>query len=116
MKQTRKNTTTAKVYKPAKSAYYRITPAEKREDINWQSKYYRDKAQEFFASASYEAPSAPKEVECTKAQGLAVIAAAKKVRHNAPRNTYKAPKYVMISGVPHKVVNGELVALTKKEA
>lgn len=115
MKQ-QNNNNPAKSYKPAAAAYIRLTPAEKREDINWQSKYYRDKQQEFFSSASYEAPSAPKEVECTKAQGLAVIEAAKKVRHNAPRNSYKATKYVMIGGVPHKLVNGDLVALTKKEA
>jgi hypothetical protein len=115
MKQ-QKDNNPAKSYKPASSAYIRLTPAEKREDINWQSKYYRDKGEEFFSSASYEAPSAPKEVECTKAQGLAVIEAAKRVRHNAPRNTYKVTKYVMIGGVPHKLVDGNLVALTKKEA
>ncbi len=44
-----------KAYKPASTAKFTLVPAEKREEINWQSHYYRQKALEFNNSASFEA-------------------------------------------------------------
>lgn len=112
MKQ-QKNISPAKSYEPAESAYFSLITPEERETVNIQARYYRDKANELFNTASYEDLSATvKELEPVPAERETAIQRALKVRHNAPRSTYKMTKYVMIGGVPHKMVNGKLTALT----
>ena len=108
---------TGKSYQPASTAYFTPMTAEQRETCNMQARYYRDKNNEFFNTASFEDLSGTvKEIEPNKTERLTAIQRAAKVRHNMPRNTYVATKYVMIGGVPHKMVNGNLVALTAKTA
>jgi len=112
MKQ-QKNISPAKSYEPAESAYFSLMTPEQRETTNIQSRYYRDKQLEFFNTASYEDLSGTvKELEPVVAEKQTAIQRAMKVRHNMPRNTYVVTKYVMIGGVPHKMVNGKLTALT----
>lgn len=112
MKQ-QKNISPAKSYEPASTAYFTLITPEERETVNIQARYYRDKANELFNTASYEDLSASvKELEPVKEERETAIQRALKVRHNAPRSTYKMTKYVMIGGVPHKMVNGKLTALT----
>jgi len=104
----------AKSYKPASTAYFTIIPAEKRETMNWQSHYYRQKALEFNNSASFEASPKAEVVKTTKKEVSSVVSRISKVRGNNPRVPLNAmqSKYVMVGGVPHKMVNGKLVALT----
>ena len=117
MKINTNNMKTAKSYEPASTAYFQLMTAEQRETCNIQARYYRDKANEMFNTASFEDLSdTVKEIEPNKTERLTAIQRAAKVRHNMPRNTYVATKYVMIGGVPHKMVNGNLVALTAKTA
>lgn len=112
MKQ-QQNISPAKSYEPASTAYFSLITPEERETVNIQARYYRDKALEMFNTASYEDLSATvKELEPVPAERETAIQRALKVRHNAPRSTYKMTKYVMIGGVPHKMVNGKLTALT----
>ena len=112
MKQ-QKNISPAKSYEPAESAYFSLITPEERETVNIQARYYRDKANEMFNTASWEDLSGTvKELEPVPAEKETAIQRALKVRHNAPRSTYKMTKYVMIGGVPHKMVNGKLTALT----
>lgn len=101
--------------KPTKSAQS-SNPTIDRESINWQARYYREKAQMFYNSASYSAPSEALVIKTTKREVAAVLKAADKVRHNRTQTAVKVSKYVMVAGVPHKVVNGKLVALTAKVA
>lgn len=104
---------TGKSYQPASTAYFTPMTPEQRETCNFQARYYRDKQLEFFNTASYEDHSSSvKELDSNPADRAAAIARAAKVRHNTPRNTYVATKYVMVGGVPHKMVNGKLTALT----
>ena len=103
-----------KAYKPAATAQFTLVPADKRESIDWQSHYYRQKSMEFFNSASYEtSPKAVVAVE-SKSAAIPVLERISKVRANNPRVPLNAmqSKYVMIGGVPHKMVNGQLTALT----
>lgn len=108
----------AKSYKPASTAKFTLIPAEKRDSINWQSHYYRQKALEFNNSASFEASPKAEVVKTTKKEVKSVVSRIQKVRGNNPRVPMSAmqSKYVMIGGVPHKMVNGQLVALTTKTA
>lgn len=115
----KKNTHTqnaAKAYKPASTAYFTLIPAEKREAIDWQSHYYRQKGLEFNNSASFEAASKPEVVKVTKKEVNSVVNRIQKVRGNMPRVPMDAmqSKYVMIGGIPHKMVNGKMVALNAK--
>jgi hypothetical protein len=86
------------------------------EGINWNAKYYREKAQLFTNSASYSAPSEPVVFEMSKsvrkAEIKAGLTAAAKVRHNPVNKQLKqlAP-FVMIGGVPHKRKDGKLVPM-----
>lgn len=107
---------TAKSYKPASTAKITLIPAEKRETINWQSHYYRQKSLEFNNSASFEAASTPESVKTTKKEVKSVVNRIQKVRGNMPRVPMNAmqSKYVMIGGIPHKMVNGKMVALNAK--
>jgi hypothetical protein len=79
----------------------RVKELEALQNVDWQAKYYREKAQEFYTSSSYSAPSA-KVAGSTTPIGIAnVLKHASKVRHNpAPAKTYA--KYVVIDGIPHK--------------
>lgn len=107
------NTSPAKSYKPALTAQFSLMTPEQRETTNLQSRYYREKQLEFYNTASYEdLSSTVKELEPVVAEKQTAIQRAAKVRHNMPRNTYVATKYVMVGGVPHKMVNGKLTALT----
>lgn len=86
------------------------------ENVNWNAKYYRDKAQAFVQSASYSAPSEPIVMDLTKrefkAQVKAGIAAAVKVRHFKPQIQLTQKSFVMVAGVPHKMKDGVLVPMT----
>ena len=108
----------AKAYKPASTAYFTIIPAEKRETMDWQSHYYRQKNLEFNNSASFEAATKPEVVKVTKKEVNSVVNRIQKVRGNMPRvpMSVMQSKYVMVGGVPHKMVNGQLVPLTTKTA
>lgn len=102
-----KNTT--KTAKPS-------TTTNTNENVNWNARYYRDKAQAFVQSASYSAPSEPIVMDLTKrefkAQVKAGIAAAAKVRHYKPQIQITQKSFVMIAGVPHKMKDGVLVPMT----
>lgn len=112
MKQ-QNNISPAKSYEPASTAHFTLITPEERETVNIQARYYRDKANELFNTASWEDLSASvKELEPVKEERETAIQRALKVRHNAPRSTYKMTKYVMIGGVPHKAVNGVITPLT----
>ena len=106
-----KNTKTTKTAQSTKTAQ------ELRDSINYNAQYYREKAAKFYQSASYQAASAPVIVKTTKKEIAAVLKAATKVRHNKPSMPVVQPKkYVMIAGVPHKIKDGKLVALTAASA
>lgn len=98
-----------------KPAAYKPLTAKQRENINWQAKAYRDIQLNFINSASFEAPSAPVVQTCTKSEKEAVLAAASKVRHNGRTSTYTPTKFVMVGGIPHKMVDGKLVPLKAKQ-
>ncbi len=109
--KTAKTTKTAKTVKTTKNAQ------EVRESINWNAKYYREKAMKFYESASYEAASKPVVMKTTKKEVKAVLSAASKVRHNKPSMPVVQPKkFVMVGGVPHKIKDGKLVPLTAVSA
>jgi len=103
-----------KAYTPASTAKFTLVPAEKREEINWQSHYYRQKALEFNNSASFEASTPAVVAIESKSTAIPVLERISKVRANNPRVPLNAmqSKYVMVGGVPHKMVNGQLIALT----
>lgn len=108
--------TVAVNYKIHSAAFFAPVPAEKREETNWNAKVYRDREQSFYASASYEAPSAavvvPLKKKALKATIKAGLEAAKKVRHNNTKKEITIAKFAIIDGVPHKRVNGQFVPLT----
>lgn len=103
--KTMKTTKTAKSMKPTIIA----------EDVNWNAKYYRDKAAAFFNSASYSAPSEPIAISMGKREKKALVKAGleavAKVRHNRPAATATLSKHVIIGGIPHKRVDGQYVPL-----
>lgn len=107
----------AKSYEPAASAYFSLITPEQRETVNIQSRYYRDKANEMFNTASWEDLSGTvKELEPVVEHKASAITRSLKVRHNLPRSTYQMTKYVMIGGVPHKAVNGKIIPLTAQQS
>lgn len=124
MKKTSKNTT--KTVKTAKNATVNYTvhplahftpvPENSRESINWAAKAYRDREISFYASASYEASSAPVVTKMTKKAKKALIAQgvekAKQVRHFRPQLQVSQSSFVMVGGVPHKMKDGVLVPMT----
>jgi hypothetical protein len=86
------------------------------DSVNWNAKYYRDKAAAFYTSASYSAPSEPVAISLNKrekkAQSKAGLEAALKVRHNRAAVVPQPPKsIVMVAGVPHKLRDGKLVPM-----
>ena len=121
MKNTTKSAKTAKITKvtyniPASARFTPLT-AEQRENTNWNAKVYRDRAQNFYNSASFSAPSAAVAVPLTKTALKKTIKAgleaAKKVRHNNTKAPITIAKFAIIDGIPHKRVNGEFVPLTR---
>lgn len=88
-------------------------PVHKRADMNWDAKYYRERANAIFTSASFEPSTAPvvKSTGNKRAYATAVKAAAK-VRHNGRQNNWTPGNYVMVGGIPHKMVDGNLVPLS----
>lgn len=80
------------------------------DSVNWNAKYYREKAMKFINSASYSAPSTPVSASASPIEIAKVMVAAKKVRHN-PRPVPTSPRIVMIGGVPHVKRDGKLVAM-----
>lgn len=104
----------AKAYKPASTAQFTLVPADKRETIDWQSHHYRQKSMEFFNTASFEASTPAVVAIESKSTAIPVLERISKVRANNPRVPLNAmqSKYVMVGGVPHKMVNGQLIALT----
>jgi UV DNA damage repair endonuclease len=120
MKNTTKSAKTAKITKviyniPASARFTPLTD-EQRENTNWNAKLYRDRAQNFYNSASFSAPSPAVAVPLTKSALKKTIAAgleaAKKVRHNNTKAPITIAKFAIIDGIPHKRVNGEFVPLT----
>lgn len=85
-------------------------------EVNFQAKYYQEKHAAFYNSASYCEPSEPVYFEMPKSVRKAEIksglAAAAKVRHNGRQNNWSPSKYVMVAGVPHKMVDGVLTPLS----
>jgi len=85
------------------------------EEVNWNAKYYRDKAAAFFNSASYSAPSEPIAISMGKREKKALVKAGleavAKVRHNRPAVAPTLSKHVIIGGIPHKRVDGQYVPL-----
>jgi hypothetical protein len=84
--------------------------------INWNAKYYREKAAKFFESASYSAPSKPLVIDMKKREKKTLVktglAAALTVRHNKAASVQKEAKsVVLIAGVPHKMRDGKLVPM-----
>jgi len=120
MKNTTKSAKNAKITKvtyniPASARFTPLTD-EQRENTNWNAKVYRDRAQNFFNSASFEASSPAIKVPLTKtalkktiAAGLVAVA---KVRHNNTKAPITIAKFAIIDGIPHKRVNGGFVPLT----
>lgn len=74
---------TTKSVKAAKTVKTTKTAQEVRDSINWNAKYYRQKAAKFYETASFCEDSAPIVVKATKAEVEAVLKAAAKCRHNA---------------------------------
>ena len=91
-------------------------PVEKRATMNWQAKYYREKNDLLYKSASVSTDENDYAVTFrgTKKEHKAAVAAAAKVRHNGRQPNWTPGKYVMIDGVPHKMVDGNLVPLRNK--
>ena len=85
------------------------------ENVNWQAKYYRDKAAAFTNSASFCEASEPVAFEMPKsirkAEIKAGLTAAAKVRHNPVNKSTQLAPFVMINGVPHKRKDGKLVPM-----
>ena len=104
---------TTKTVKAAKTVKSTKSTQVAQDSINWNAKYYRERAAKFFETASYSASSEPIVVKTTKKEIAAVLKAATKVRHNRPSKPQVQPsKYVMIGGIPHKLKDGKFVALT----
>ena len=103
--KTTKTTKTAKSMKPTINA----------EEVNWNARYYRDRAAAFFNSASYSAPSQPIAISMGKREKKALVkaglVAVAKVRHNRPAASAVLSKHVIIGGIPHKRVDGKYVPL-----
>ena len=85
------------------------------ENVNWNAKYYRDKAAAFTNSASFCEASEPVAFEMPKsirkAEIKAGLTAAAKVRHNPVNKSTQLAPFVMINGVPHKRKDGKLVPM-----
>lgn len=86
------------------------------ESVNWNAKYYREKAASFFNSASFCEASQPIAIEMGKREKKALVKAgleaAMKVRHNRPLVQKAAVNsIVMVGGVPHKMRDGKLVPM-----
>ena len=85
------------------------------ENVNWNAKYYRDKAAAFTNSASFCEASEPVAFEMPKsirkAEIKAGLTAAAKVRHNPVNKSTQLAPFVMINGVPHKRRDGKLVPM-----
>ena len=105
MKKSTKNTT--------KIAYKRFTPmtAEQQENANINANYYREKAQLFYNTSSFSAPTAPVGNTATPKDITAVLKAAEKVRHNPKPKQAAISSIVMVAGVPHKMRDGKLVPM-----
>jgi len=87
----------------------------KRENTNWNAKFYREKSMQTAATASFEQSFLPPpvEVRITKKERNAALKQAAKVRGNKTAPTLGAlPKYVMVNGIPHTVKEGRLVPMT----
>jgi len=85
------------------------------ENVNWQARYYRDKAAAFTNSASFCEASQPVAFEMPKsirkAEIKAGLTAAAKVRHNPVNKPTQLAPFVMINGIPHKRKDGKLVPM-----
>ena len=108
---------TTKTVKAAKTVKTTKSTQVAQDSINWNAKYYRERAARFYETASYSASSEPIVVKTTKKEIKQVLQAATKVRHNRPSTPVAQPKkFVVINGVPHKFKDGKLVALTAVSA
>jgi hypothetical protein len=88
-------------------------PVEKREDMNWIAKQYRERSNSLYTgSAAVDMTDCAVTFRGTKSEHNNAVAAAAKVRHNGRQPSWTPGKYVMIGGVPHKVVDGNLVPLS----
>lgn len=89
-------------------------PVEKRADMNWIAKQYRERSNSMYKSASVSTDEMDYAVTFrgTKKEHNAAVAAAAKVRHNGRQPNWTPGKYVMIGGVPHKMVDGKLMPLS----
>lgn len=84
-------------------------------EVNWNAKYYIDRAlREKAIIDSLGGSSSPVKAKATKADYERVCQAASKVRTNPVKPIESVSKYVMINGVPHKMKDGVLVPLTVK--
>ena len=86
---------------------------QKRENTNWNAKYYRDKIMQSRATASFEQAHMSEAVivSVPKREIKAAWKAAEKVRGNRKREMIPVPKYVMVGGIPHTMRDGKLVPL-----
>ena len=95
-----------------------ITKSTETQGVNWNAKYYRERANKFYETASYSAPSEPVVIEMGKRDKKALVkagtAAALKVRHNRVLEVKEtvANRVVLVAGVPHKMKDGKLVPMT----
>lgn len=85
------------------------------QDVNENALYYKQRAAAFTNSVNYTKPGKTTKSRATKAEITTLLAKAAKVRSNVSPVVSKAPsKFQIINGIPHKMVNGVWVALTKK--
>lgn len=105
----------AKSYMPHKHAQFTPIPDNKRDEINWNAKMYRDRELSFYASASYQEASKPVVTKLTKTAKKALIkqgiAKAVKVRHFRPQLQVSQSTVMMIGGVPHKLRDGKIIPM-----
>lgn len=81
------------------------------ESVNWNAKYYRDKNQAFYTSASYSRPTKPKGETISPVEIATLIKKASKVRHNPAKPQASISSIVLVAGVPHKMRDGKLVPM-----
>lgn len=84
---------------------------EQRDNANVNANYYREKAQMFYNTASFSAPTKPVGNTATPIATAVVLKAASKVRHNPTPKQATISSIVMVAGVPHKMRDGKLVAM-----
>lgn len=88
---------------------------EKRENIDWNAKYFREKSEAWKNSINYIPSGSAVEIKMKKSeqkkQFKAALEAAKKVRHNPAKPTAQSP-FVMINGIPHKRTANGYKAMT----